>query len=221
MSKENATRVLGAVLYENFELLDLYGPLEMFGSVGPELKIVTVAEEAGPVASVQGPKTVAEFSYADCPPLDLILVPGGFGTVMQLDEAGRLIAFLRERSPAAEVTMTVCTGSAILAKSGLLDGRRATSNKQFFDFARVQSDKVEWVTEARWVEDGPFATSSGVSAGTDMALGIIARLYGTERAEEIANIAEYEWQTDPTKDPFTAFLNKGSAERALRILGTR
>ena len=105
MSEENATRVLGAVLYENFELLDLYGPLEMFGSVGPELKIVTVAEEAGPVASVQGPKTVAEFSYADCPPLDLILVPGGFGTVMQLDEAGRLIAFLRERSPAAEITM--------------------------------------------------------------------------------------------------------------------
>ena len=222
MSEANATtRVLGAVLYENFELLDLYGPLEMFGSVGPELKIVTVAEEAGPIASVQGPKTVAEFAYADCPPLDLILVPGGFGTMMQLDEAGRLIAFLRERSPAAEVTMTVCTGSAILAKSGLIDGRRATSNKQFFDLARSQSDKVEWVTEARWVEDGPFATSSGVSAGTDMALGIISRLYGTERAEEIANITEYEWQTDPAKDPFTAFLNKGSVERALRILGTR
>jgi transcriptional regulator GlxA family with amidase domain len=140
---------------------------------------------------------------------------------MQLDDAGRLIAFLRERSSAAEITMSVCTGSAILAKSGLLDGRRATSNKQFFDFARVQSDKVEWLTEARWVEDGPFATSSGVSAGTDMALGIIARLFGKERAEEIANITEYEWQSDPTKDPFTDFLNKGSVERALRILGTR
>jgi putative intracellular protease/amidase len=219
MTEENGTRVLGAVLYDKFELLDLYGPLEMFGSVGPELKIVTVAEAPGPVASVQGPKTLAEFGYADCPALDLILVPGGYGTVMHLNE-GPLVAFLRDRSSAAEITMSVCTGSAILAKAGLLDGRRATSNKQFFDFARVQSEKVEWVTEARWVEDGPFATSSGVSAGTDMALGVIARLYGKERAEEIANITEYQWQSDPTTDPFTDFLNKGSVERAMRILGT-
>jgi transcriptional regulator GlxA family with amidase domain len=200
-------RVLGAVLYENFELLDLYGPLEMFGSIGPELRIVTVAEKPGPVASAQGPRTVAEHGFDDCPPLNLILVPGGIGTVQQLGEAS-LLSFLQDRSPAAEVTMSVCTGSAILAKAGLLDGRRATSNKQFFDFARFQSDKVTWVEEARWVEDGPFASSSGVSAGTDMALGIIARLYGDERAEQIANLTEYEWRTDPTQDPFHRFLNQ-------------
>jgi putative intracellular protease/amidase len=220
MTQKNEIRVLGVVLYDNFELLDLYGPLEMFGSVGSELRIVTVAEEPGPVASIQGPKTVAEFGYAECPDLALILVPGGLGTALQLKDDG-LIPFLRDRSPAAEITMSVCSGSAILAKAGLLDGRRATSNKQFFDFARAQSDKVDWVTEARWVEDGPFATSSGVSAGTDMALGIIARLYGKERAEEIANITEYEWQSDPTKDPFTDFLNKGSLERIMRSLETR
>ena len=104
--------------------------------------------------------------------------------------------------------MSVCTGSAILAKAGVLDGRKATSNKQFFEFARIQSDKVTWVEEARWVEDGPVATSSGVSAGTDMALGIIARLYGAERAQQIANLTEYEWQTDPTRDPFHRFLNQ-------------
>jgi transcriptional regulator GlxA family with amidase domain len=221
MSEQAKTRTLGAVLYENFELLDLYGPLEMFGAVGSELKIVTVADEAGPVTSFQGPKTLAEFGYAECPELDLILVPGGLGTAMQLSDDGALIAFLRARSPAAEVTMSVCTGSAILAKSGLLDGRRATSNKQFFDFARAQSDTVDWVTEARWVEDGSFATSSGVSAGMDMALGIISRLYGEERAQEIANITEYEWQKDPTTDPFTRFLNRGSAARIMRSLETR
>ena len=206
MSEQKAGRVLGAVLYENFELLDLYGPLEMFGCVKPELRIVTVAEKPGPVASFQGPSTVAEFGYADCPPLDLILVPGGIGTVEQLAEPA-IASFLQERSPSAEITMSVCSGSAILAKAGLLDGRRATSNKQVFDFARNQSDKVEWVAEARWVEDGPVATSSGVSAGTDMALGIIARLYGKERATDIANLTEYEWQSDPTRDPFTKFLN--------------
>jgi putative intracellular protease/amidase len=206
MSQEKE-RVLGAVLYENFELLDLYGPLEMFGSIGGELRVVTVAEKPGPVASVQGPSTVAEFGYDDCPHLDLILVPGGIGTVQQLAEPA-IAAFLQDRSPSAEITMSVCTGSAILAKVGLLDGRRATSNKQFFEFARIQSDKVDWIAEARWVEDGPIATSSGVSAGTDMALGIIARLYGKERADDIANRTEYEWRSDPTSDPFTKFLNK-------------
>jgi putative intracellular protease/amidase len=203
------TRTLGGVLYPDFELLDFHGPLEMFGSLGPQqLRIVTVAERAGPVASFQGPRTVAEHGFADCPDLDLILLPGGFGTVAQLGNAP-LLDFLRARAPRAEVTMSVCSGSALLAKAGLLDGRRATSNKQFFDLARGQGAQVDWVAEARWVEDGPFATSSGVSAGMDMALGVIARLYGKERAQEIADLTEYEWHSDPTRDPFVRFLNQG------------
>src|SRR3989442_12826418 len=149
MSGENGERVLGAILYEDFELLDVYGPLEMFGSIGPELRIVTVAKEAGPVRSFQGPKTVAEFGYSDCPKLDLVLLPGGIGTVAQLSEP-EIASFLRERAETAELTMSVCSGSAILAKAGLLDGRKATSNKQFFELARMQSDKVDWIEEARW-----------------------------------------------------------------------
>jgi len=211
MTDEERKRTLGAILYEDFELLDLYGPLEMFGSVGPELAIVTVAERVGPVRSTQGPKTMAEFAYDRCPELDLILLPGGNGTLAQLGNAA-LLDFLQDRCRVAEVTMSVCSGSAILAKAGLLDGRRATSNKQFFSLATSQSDKVEWVAEARWVEDGPFATSSGVSAGTDMALAIIARLYGEKRAAKIAEFTEYEWQRDPNRDPFFKFLNRGELE---------
>jgi putative intracellular protease/amidase len=199
-------RTLGAILYDKFELLDLYGPLEMFGSVGPDVRIVTVAEQAGPVASTQGPRTVAEHAFADAPKLDLILLPGGFGTFPQLENAA-MLDFLRTRAPQAEVTMSVCSGSALLAKAGLLDGRRATSNKQYFDLAVRQSEKVEWVAEARWVEDGPFATSSGVSAGTDMALAIIAKLWSRELAQQIADATEYTWHTDPTRDPFVRFLN--------------
>jgi putative intracellular protease/amidase len=206
MSEQRDGRVLGAVLYENFELLDLYGPLEMFGCIGPELRMVTVAETPGPVRSWPGPTTVAEVGFTDCPHLDLILVPGGLGTRSQLETP--IIPFLRDRAPASEITMSVCTGSALLAKAGLLDGRRATSNKQFFDFARSQGEKVNWVEEARWVEDGPFVTSSGVSAGTDMALAVIAHLWGRDRAEAIANLTEYEWQADPTRDPFHKFLNQ-------------
>ncbi|MGH7858715.1 MAG: DJ-1/PfpI family protein [Candidatus Binatia bacterium] len=217
---ENSTRILGAVLYDDFELLDLYGPLEMFGSIGPDLRIVTVAERPGPVRSFQGPKTVAEVGFDDCPRLDLILLPGGFGTMPQLENRA-MLGFLRERSASVEVTMSVCSGSAILARAGLLDGRRATSNKMFFDLARSQSERVDWVAEARWVEDGPFATSSGVSAGTDMALGVIARLFGREKAQQIADYTEYQWHSDPARDPFHRFLNQGRLDELLPALEKR
>jgi len=218
MSETNAGRTLGAVFYEGFELLDVYGPLEMFGSVGAQLRIVTVAERTGPVASFQGPQTVAEFDFASAPKLDLILLPGGFGTMRELENPA-MLDFLRRRSASAEVTMSVCTGSAILARAGLLDGRRATSNKQFFDLARSQGSAVNWVEEARWVEDGPLATSSGVSAGTDMALAVIARLYGRSAAQQIADSTEYAWQSDPSRDPFVRFLNQGNVEEILRRMG--
>jgi transcriptional regulator GlxA family with amidase domain len=202
---------LGAILYEGFELLDLYGPLEMFGSLKPQLEILTVAEKTGPVSSFQGPQTMVEFDYQNCPRLDLILLPGGFGTIQELKNQ-TIMSFLKERVPSAKVTMSVCSGSWILARAGLLNGRRATSNKAYFKMATQQSDQVEWVSEARWVEDGPFYTSSGVSAGMDMSLAVIASLYGKEKALDIANGAEYIWNQDPDADPFHKYLNKLVAE---------
>ena len=197
---------LGAILYNDFELLDLYGPLEMFGSLGDDVEIITVAERAEPVKSYQGPKTVAETGFDDAPALDLLLLPGGIGTIPELENTA-MLDFLRERSESAQRVMSVCSGSAILARAGLLDGLRATSNKMFFSLATSQSDAVDWVAEARWVMDGKFATSSGVSAGTDMALAVIADLFGLERAEQVANFTEYQWHRDADSDPFVAFLN--------------
>ncbi|MEM7112944.1 MAG: DJ-1/PfpI family protein [Chloroflexota bacterium] len=203
------TRTLGAILYNDFELLDLYGPLEMFGNVGTAVKIVTVAEKAGAVRSAQGPQTVAEYGFDDSPELDLLLLPGGVGTIPELQNEA-MLTFLQERAKTAEATMSVCSGSAILAKAGLLNGRRATSNKLWFSLATTQSDEVNWVEEARWVEDGPFITSSGVSAGTDMALAVIAKLFGRDAAKRIAIVTEYEWQEDADRDPFHKYLNKGN-----------
>ena len=214
----SAVRTLGAILYNDFELLDLYGPLEMFGSLGKDIRIITVAEHVGPVKSTQGPSTLAEYDFANCPPCDLLLLPGGIGTMPELENLA-LLNFLRERGAQTDTTMSVCSGSALLAKAGLLDGRKATSNKLFFNLASSQSERVDWVEEARWVEDGPFVTSSGVSAGTDMALGVIAKLYGRERAEEVARMTEYEWQSDPHRDPFHSFLNQGNVEEYLAALG--
>jgi transcriptional regulator GlxA family with amidase domain len=179
----------------------------MFGCLGPELRIETVAENAGPVRSAQGPETVARHGFDGCPALDLLLLPGGVGTLAQLANEA-LLDFLRARCGSVEVAMSVCSGSALFARAGVLDGRRATSNKIFFELARAQSEKVDWVEEARWVEDGPLVTASGVSAGTDMALGVISRLYGRERAEAVALVTEYQWHRDPERDPFAAQLNQ-------------
>ena len=216
MSTDPEPRTLGAVLFEGFELLDLYGPLEMFGCLPNEVRIETVAEQAGPVRSGPGPATVAAQAFADAPAFDLILVPGGSGVFAGLESAP-LLDFLRRASEKAELTMSVCNGSALLAKAGVLDGKRATSNKIFFDHAEEQSDAVDWQPEARWVDDGDVVTSSGVSAGTDMALAVIERLYGRDRAEAIAIVTEYEWQRDAAKDPFHAYLNR--KDLMARVLG--
>lgn len=198
------SRTLGILLYPRFELLDVYGPAEVFGNLPGKLKVVMVAEQAGPVASTQGPQGVADFGFDDCPPLDLILVPGGFGTIAELKNQ-RLLGWLRSRSESAEITLSVCSGSSLLAGAGLLDGRRATSNKQYFSFATTRAPKVQWVKEARWVDDGDIVTSSGVSAGIDMSLHVVARLFGTETAERIANATEYQWHRDADSDPFAKF----------------
>ena len=205
---------LGVVLYPGFELLDVFGPLEMFASVGRSLLTIhMIAERAGPVAAGTvtdgpvGPRVVADFGFDDAPALDLLLVPGGIGTFAELANP-KIIAFLRERSLTARITASVCTGSALLAKAGILDGHRATSNKQVFDLAVAQSAAVDWVAAARWVDDGAFVTSSGVSAGMDMALAIIARLFGDEAAETIAIGTEYTWHRNADVDPFITHLNK-------------
>jgi transcriptional regulator GlxA family with amidase domain len=209
-------RTLGAILYPQFELLDLYGPLEMFGCLGKALRIVTIAEQPGPVGSSPGPCTVAEHSFASAPPLDLLLVPGGLGTFPQLTNEA-MLGFLRERVPRCEVAMSVCTGSALFAAAGLLDGRRATTNKQFFSMTCASGPNTTWLKEARWVEDGKLVTSSGVSAGTDMALAMIARLWGAAAAQQVAEITEYEWQRDAARDPFARFLDQ--ARLAPELLG--
>lgn len=115
---------------------------------------------------------------------------------------GALIAWLKQRAEAAAMVTSVCTGAGLLARAGLLDGRRATSNKRAFAWVRSQGPKVAWVAAARWVVDGKFWTSAGVSAGIDMALAIIAQQCGLEAAEKVALAMEYEWHRDSAWDPF-------------------
>ncbi len=193
---------LGVLLFPRFELLDVFGPLEAFGYV-PNMEIVTLAAAAGAVESTQGPAAVAQCALADAPDLDLLLVPGGLGT-RTLVEDEELLCWIRKRSDRAELVLSVCTGSALLARAGVLDGHRATSNKRAFRWVTEQGPRVEWVKQARWVWDEKFVTSSGVAAGIDMSLAVIENLAGAEFTSSLANQIEYEWQRDPGRDPFAA-----------------
>ena len=155
----------------------------------------------GPVRSGEGPASIADYSFADLPDCDLLLIPGGIGTRKLVADEG-FIALIEAASRRSPVTATVCTGAALLARTGLLDRRRATSNKLAWDWVLQQGEAVDWVRRARWVDDGNIVTSSGVSAGIDMALALIARLHGHDVAVNAARIMEYVWNDDPSNDPF-------------------
>jgi transcriptional regulator GlxA family with amidase domain len=192
---------LAVVLFEDFELLDVFGPLEMFGLLPEQFEIFLIAENGDIVASSQGPKSLVDYRFENCPAFNILLVPGGRGTRREVDNPV-LLEWLRSQAQTAQYVTSVCTGSALLARAGLLDGRRATTNKAAFEWVVSQGERVEWQKQARWVEDDHFFTSSGVSAGIDMSLALIAQLTGQETAEQVATWAEYEWHQDPSWDPF-------------------
>jgi transcriptional regulator GlxA family with amidase domain len=196
-----AQKTVGVLLFPEFELLDVFGPLEVFGHAKDWFRIVTVAERPGRVASAQGPRAMADHGFADCPAIDILLVPGGLGTRREVDNAA-LVDWIARQARGAETTTSVCTGAALLARAGVLDGRRATSNKRAFGWVAGQGPKVNWVRQARWVDDGNVVTSSGVSAGIDMALHLIGRIAGPAVRDDIATRMEYEWHSDAADDPF-------------------
>jgi len=196
---------VGAVLFEGFELLDFFGPLEMFGLLQDGARITVMAENVGPVKSSGGPSGMAEATMAGSKRFDVLLIPGGIGTRREIKNQP-FMAELTRLANASEIVATVCTGSLLLAKTGLLDGRKATSNKRVFKEVMGHAPKVDWIAKARWIEDGKYFTSSGISAGMDMTLAVIAKLCGRETSLQIASRAEYEWHEDSSWDPFAAGL---------------
>jgi transcriptional regulator GlxA family with amidase domain len=210
MADTPTIRRVAVALFDGFTVLDVYGPVQAFASAriprpdGSPLRlfeIVTLAEKAGSIKSGEGPTTQAEYAFAEAPAYDILLVPGGFGTRQAVHNAPLLLA-LTAASRRATVTTTVCTGSALLARTGLMDGRPATSNKVAWDWVVQQGPRVRWQRKARWVDDGDLITSSGVSAGIDMALSVVARFHGVDMARQAARFMEYVWHEDAGNDPF-------------------
>lgn len=196
------TKQIGIVLFDDFETLDVFGPVQMWGRL-PEHGLMFVSADGRPVRSAQGVVVMPDRSFVTAPQFDVLMVPGGTGTRPLIDNPA-LLGFVRQQDQGSTWTTSVCTGAAILAKAGVLDQRSATTNKLAFDWVRSLSDKVRWQRRARWVIDHKYATSSGVSAGSDMALALVEQLYDRATAEQAARVAEYQWNDDPTNDPFAA-----------------
>ncbi len=194
-------RSIAALVFPGFETLDLFGPIEMFGMLPEEFKISIVAEQDGEIASTHGQRVAVDHTFEQAEAFDMLLIPGGPGTRTQINNPA-MLDWLRTSAANAEIVMSVCTGSALLAKAGLLDGRKATSNKMSFAWVKEQGPEVDWVDKARWVEDGQLFTSSGVSAGMDMSLAVIEHLFDKDKAHEVARYAEYDWHEDAARDPF-------------------
>lgn len=194
-------KTLAALVFPGFETLDYFGPMEMLGGLGNETEIITVAQNADPVPSVHGQRIVPDKVISDKDDYDLLFIPGGDSALQEAKDED-LMAWISTASGNAERVMAVCTGTVMLGMTGVLDGRRATTNKRDFIDTVHLVPNVNWVKEARWVEDGKFFTSSGVSAGMDMALAVMADLFGMKVADRIALGCEYEWHKDSTRDPF-------------------
>ena len=191
--------IVTAILFDGFETLDMFGPVEMLGASG-EFEVEYFSPEGGIVKSYQGvPVDSQPMSEVGVP--EVLLVPGGMGVYAMLENEA-FIAHIAELSEQARYVLSVCNGAFIYAKAGVLNGRSATTYKARMDRAEEMFPEVKWERRARWTLDGKYYVSSGVSAGTDMALGFIADVCGIECAEKTARYAEYTWNSDPANDPF-------------------
>jgi len=188
------------VLFDGFETLDATGPVEVIGQMPETYSLGYFSRSGGSVLSSQqlGVNT-RPFSEMDT--AGVLLIPGGTGTRKLVDDID-FISKIKEISQNASYALTVCTGSALLAKTGLLCGKNATSNKRAFDWVSGTCAEVHWVKNARWVVDGKYYTSSGVSAGIDMTLGFVSDIHGDDAAREICRNIEYTRNKDKTNDPF-------------------
>ena len=189
-------RNVAILVFDDVEVLDFAGPFEVF-SVADELRsreafnVYTVARRPGAIRSRNGLKVLPEFTLGDCPPPHILVVPGGQGTRVLLGDRV-ILKWIQEQSRAAEVTMSVCTGSLLLGKAGLLDGLRVTTHHLVLDLLREVAPAAIVEPGARFHDNGRILTSAGVSAGIDCSLHLVGRILGEAASAATASNMEYE-----------------------------
>ena len=194
-------KTVGILIFEGVELLDFAGPFEVFSAarVSPEsaerlLDVFTVAESMDPVTCNNPLTVLPKYTLSSAPPVDILVVPGGRGTRTAVDRPD-LIAWIAAQAATAALTTSVCTGSFLLAQAGLLDGKAATTHWGSIERMRQDFPGLDVREETRWVDAGTVVSSAGVSAGIDMALYVLARLFGQPIADATARGIEYDhWE---------------------------
>ncbi|MEZ4619520.1 MAG: DJ-1/PfpI family protein [Caldilineaceae bacterium] len=194
-------RTVAVLIFPGVELLDFAGPFEVFSAARASaesrdrlMDVFTVAEMQNPIRCNNPVTVVADYMLPECPAADIVVVPGGQGTRTAIDRP-KLVDWIAARAQQAELMTSVCTGSFLLAKAGLLTGKAATTHWGSIERMRNDFPDVAVRENTRWVDAGDVVSSSGVSAGIDMALYVLQRLYGTAIAAATARGIEYDhWQ---------------------------
>ena len=193
---------VGIVLFDDVEVLDFCGPLEVFTATRlneekrredpSPFDVLLVAEHPGPVVATGNMKVIPHHTFGDCPRLDILVVPGGWGTRKELNNRV-MLEWLRMRAAGVETLTSVCTGSMLLGFAGLLNGLHATTHWRSLDWMRDSFPAVTVEYGKHVVEDGRVLTSAGISAGIDMALRVVARSFGEDIARATARHMEYPY----------------------------
>ena len=184
---------LGMLLFDEVEVLDFCGPFEVFSVTtlagSKPIKVITVAETER-VQARNGLSVNVDFQLDTAPKIDILLIPGGQGTRTEISNT-KLIEWIFSRSQEAEMVLSVCTGALLLAKAELLDGLKACTHHKGVDLLRNLAPDCEICLDRRFVDNGKFTLSAGISAGIDMSFYIVQRLFGKEVASETARYMEY------------------------------
>ncbi len=193
---------VGIVVFPEVEVLDFCGPFEVFSVTRFDesrrreepspFEVVLVAETTEPVVATGGLRVLPDHDLAGCPKLDVLVVPGGWGT-RSLVNHQEVVGWIRGRSVEVELLTSVCTGSFVLGQAGLLDGRRATTHWMSLDRMRDTFPSIEVIRDQHVVEDGSTITSAGIAAGIDMALRVVARYHGEAVARAKVRYMEYPY----------------------------
>jgi len=192
---------VGIYVYDDAEVLDFAGPFEVFSTAARldrslGLTVFLIGETGGPVAARNGFRVLPHYTISDHPAIDVLLVAGGVHRAEM--GKGSVIGWIaRQASTAAWVT-SVCTGAFLLARAGLLDGRRATTHWEDIPDLERDFPALDVIGEARWIEDGNRLTSAGIAAGIDMSLYLVSRLGGTGLARRTARQMDYPWAAEST-----------------------
>jgi transcriptional regulator GlxA family with amidase domain len=193
---------VGVVIFDDVEVLDFCGPFEVFSAARlnedrrreepSPFEVLLVAEKSGPVCASGGMQVIPHYTFRTCPRLDVLVVPGGWGTRRELKNPV-MLDWLRRRALEVETLTSVCTGSMLLGFAGLIDGRHATTHWKSLDWMRDSFPSVAVEYDQHVVEDGRVLTSAGISAGIDMALRAVARYCGEKVARATAKHMEYPY----------------------------